>query len=268
MDTIPFGRRTICVPTCWNDLSAVQLEALADLSARRLTAQTLKVHLTLFVLRLRVTGFGTEHRFRLARGLRHFYLTADEFHALTDRLSFVLERSAKDGTFTIVSRLTSDPYPHLRHFFSPGDALERLTYEQFMYAQFYESQLADDPSSLERLLACLWHRDSSFNPERVEEDSRRLRRLPWQTRQAMFWYWAGSLDFIRRRFPRIFTETGAKTLRRSNVFEEQLRVVDALAGGDMTRKPAVRQGFLYDALLSMDESLRRQEERESALKRH
>lgn len=43
-------------------------------------------------------------------------------------------------------------------------------------------------------------------------------------------------------------------------------MVDALAAGDMTKKEQVRSGYLYDALLSMDESLRRQEERESANK--
>lgn len=267
MDRIPYGRRSLDIPTCWNDLTASQLEALADLSAAGLSAQTLKVHLTLHVLRLRVTGFETEHRFRLVRGLRHFTLSAEEFHVLADRLAFVLERSESDGAFSIVSRLTSDPYPHLRGFLSPGAALEHLTYEQFMYAQFYQSQLHDDPSALERLLACLWHRGSSFDAERVEEDAKRLRRLPWQTRQAMLWYWDGSMDFIRRRFPRIFSPASSSEAVRSNVFEDQLRIVDALAGGDMTRKPAVRQGYLYDALLSMDESLRRQEEHESRMRR-
>ena len=45
-----------------------------------------------------------------------------------------------------------------------------------------------------------------------------------------------------------------------NVFESQQRIIDALAGGDMTKKEAVRQGYLYDALISMDESLRQREE--------
>lgn len=263
MDRIDSTRKGIPVPTCWNDLTAVQLEALADLSARRLTAQTLKVYFTLFVLRMRVTGFVSGNRFRLARGLHRFTLSAEEFHTLCDRLAFVLERSESDGAVTVVSHRTTDPYPKLRRFSSPGDALERLSYEQFMYAQFYQSQLSDDPAALERLLACLWHTGDSFDAENVERDAKRLRRLPWQTRQAMFWYWDGSLDFIRHRFPRIFSAAPSGK-PRSNVFEDQLRVVDALAGGDMTRKPAVRQGYLYDALLSMDESLRRQEERESA----
>ena len=62
-----------------------------------------------------------------------------------------------------------------------------------------------------------------------------------QDRQpVMFWYWQGSLDFLKGRFRRIF-QGEAKN-------------------GD------VRKGRLFDALYSMDEALRRQEEMESHLK--
>lgn len=42
-----------------------------------------------------------------------------------------------------------------------------------------------------------------------------------------------------------------------------IALVIALAQGDMTKKDAVRKGRLYDALYSMDEALRRQEEAEA-----
>ena len=73
----------------------------------------------------------------------------------------------------------------------------------------------------------------------------------------MMWIWEGSLSFIQQQFPRIFSGEGGGG---GNVFESQQRIIDALAGGDMTKKEAVRQGYLYDALISMDESLRQREE--------
>ena len=66
------------------------------------------------------------------------------------------------------------------------------------------------------------------------------------------------MEFIGSQFPRVFSGGGSVT---GNVFESQLRLLDSLAKNDMTKKPAVREGLLYDALMTMDESIRMQEER-------
>lgn len=126
--------------------------------------------------------------------------------------------------------------------------------------------MESEPEMLTRLLACLWHSGRRFDPARIERDARRIARLTWQRRQVMFWYWSGCLHFLTKRYTRVFARRSGGKTSPSALFEDQLRVVDALAAGDMTKKEQVRSGYLYDALLSMDESLRRQEERESANK--
>lgn len=265
MDTINIGRKSLQLPSSWDDLSTQDLEALADLSSRQLPRMTL---LTLFVLRLldlRVTSRQPDGTFTLQR-LHHsarrdsLTLTAEEMHALAMTQSYILERKKEGKGWIVSSHLIGDPYPRFMH--SPGAALDRLSYEEFMYALYYQQQLEEDNTKLQSLLACIWHRRKAFSPELIDRDARRITRQPWHRQQVMFWYWQGCLDFLKNRFPRIFQGEAKKG---GNIFDEQLRVIDALAQGDMTKKDAVRKGRLYDALYSMDEALRRQEEAEASL---
>lgn len=269
MDRIPVGKkRSIAVPRSWDDLTARQMETLADISAHEMTAPVLRLVFALSLTGMRVKERLEDGSFSIRRGLRKVTLSSEELCGLALTQSYILEKdedSKGKNRWLIVSRRVLDPYPHLKGWSSPGDALEHLSYEQFMYALFYEQQLKDDSSKLSFLLACLWHRGRKFDAEGIEKQARRIARLPWQRRQAMLWYWTGCKQFLKGRFPRVFRPSGSGPSR--NIFEDQLRVVDALSQGDMTRKPKVREGFLYDALFSMDESLRRQEEMEDRLRR-
>ena len=82
---------------------------------------------------------------------------------------------------------------------------------------------------------------------------------------VMYWFITGSIINLGEQFPRVFS--GSSTVNH-NVFDSQLRLLDTLASSDMTKKDAVRQGKLMDALYTMDESLRRQEEIEEKMHNH
>lgn len=73
----------------------------------------------------------------------------------------------------------------------------------------------------------------------------------------MYWYIIGSLAYLANGFPRIFSGNGKSNGR---VFDSQMRLLDSLAQSDMTKKPEIKKGFLIDALYTMDESLRKQQE--------
>ena len=265
METFTFAKRELSVPTEWNDLSARDLEHVADLAARSLPLQVFKIYFILYLLDWHVIGREDDGGFVISRWFRRFSLSSSELNTFAQTQSYILEQGERDKEWLVVSKLTRDPYPRIGRLHGPGDILERLTYEQFMMAQFYESQLAGDPNRLSYLLACLWHSGDRFSsdPKRIARDAGRIERLSFQRQQVMFWLWSGCKTFIQHKFPRIFQCSDGKA--SGNVYEEQLRVVDALSGGDMTKKQLVRDGYLYDALVSMDESLRRQEEREKTL---
>jgi len=269
MDKIQFGNRSVSVPRDWNELTAHQLEALADLASKGLTEQKIKLYFVFFLLDLHVLGKDSGVGFIIGRHLRRFTLTSSQVCTLASTQSYLLSKKEDELTGKVQlffdSRLTIDPYRHTLYK-SPGAALENLSYEQFMFCLYYQQRMETDAKFLTHLLACLWHKRRKFRPEDVDKDAGRISRLPFQRQQVMFWYWQGSMAFLKARFPRVFSSGKDSKEKSRNVFEDQLRVVDALAGGDMTKKPMVREGYLYDALFSMDESLRRQEELESKVK--
>ena len=262
MKQINYGRRSISLPENWNDLTLEQLITLAVYSLRRLSVQELKVSMLLSTMKVRVMRKSGDDEYRLSFGMlrRAEAISKADVTALADTFSFLIaQREA--GVHYINSTLTRDHFPTLRirgrRLYGPGDILEHLTYEQFVWCQVYLQRMQTEPKMFTRLLATLWHTGRVFDASRIERDAQLIARLPVSTQIVMMWIWEGSLSFIQQQYPRIFSGEGGGG---GNVFESQQRIIDALAGGDMTKKDAVRQGYLYDALISMDESLRPREE--------
>lgn len=262
MQYIKLKHRSIAMPENWNELTLPQLFTLAVYGMRKLTVQHLKVSMLLATMKARVMRKVGDGVYRLSFGplRRSVTLTLAEGQALAENFSFLVAK--RGDTHHIDSHLTRDHFPKLHigghRFYGPGDVLEHLTYEQFMWCQTYLQRMQTEPQLLTHLLATLWHTGRRFDVSHVDRDARLIARLPIPTQIVMMWTWEGSLSFIQHKFPRIFSADGEGS--GGNVFESQLRIIDALAGGDMTKKDAVRQGYLYDALVTMDESLRQREE--------
>ena len=79
----------------------------------------------------------------------------------------------------------------------------------------------------------------------------------------MTWFVMGSIRYLSDSFPRVFGDGGGQGF--GNVFDSQLRLLDSLAAHDMTKKDRVRRGLFLDAIYSMDERLRIQEEAEKKM---
>ena len=157
--------------------------------------------------------------------------------------------------------LTVNPYRaffcRFRKFRGPEDGLLDIRFEQFMHLQHYLDVMNQDPEQINHVLACLWHTSKTFNINRLEKDVSILSHLPHRVKMIMYWYIIGSLAYLANGFPRIFSGNGKSNGR---VFDSQMRLLDSLAQSDMTKKPEIKKGFLIDALYTMDESLRKQQE--------
>lgn len=267
MITLDYRRFHATIPETWDEFTSEQLEVFARLMNRSFKVQHTKVLFLCYLLRLRIRRlkFEDEYRFRWKR--QKGVLSAQDIASLTQTLNFLFDSSEDPDThvvtYSVNSKLTRNPYPTLRLFgrklYGPGDAFDSLTYDQFVYSQHYFSLLSDDPSALNYLLASLWHRHKVFDSSMLEKDSRLFRFVPKHRKVVMLWYFTGSMSMLASRFPRVFSGNGKST---GSIFENMQRIIDALASGDMTRKPLVRSGSLYDALFSMDESVRKNEEME------
>lgn len=294
MFTIKIDNDEYRLPQEWDELTERQLRFLARQTTGNVPVEQLKIYMMLYCLGARVQRdsriwgnaifrrVGTESTHVTLRiGLRKKYrLLPEEVLSLSRLMEFLLQAdkpSQKPGyryfrqeqpAYHLHPSLTRNPYPvlhvRLRRFTASEDGLFSLTFGQYMYLQTYLDGLQNGNSTLEQVLACLWHRGHQFDIDRLESDARLLRHLPADRKMVMYWFIAGSIEELACAFPRLFSAAPASG-RRSNTFDQQLRLLDSLAGSDMTKKDAVRNGNLLDALYAMDESVRKQEELEGRM---
>lgn len=285
MHTIQIDNDTFQLPQNWDELTNDQLLYLVKLTQGDIPIEELKIRMLLYCLQARVdrhkeiykdkvritVGQPSEKvRFRVRK--KSYLLRPEEVNALADLFSFLLQIQSDKYhtgiyTYIVMPELSRNPYPTLRcrfrMFIGPDDQLLDITFEQFMYLQTYLDAMKDDPTQINRLLACLWHRKAAFDINRLERDAAILSHLPTDQKMVMYWYVLGSLSDLSSSYPRVFSGSGKTTGR---VFDSQMRLLDSLAQSDMTKKPEVRKGYLIDALYSMDESMRRKEESEENMR--
>ena len=87
-------------------------------------------------------------------------------------------------------------------------------------------------------------------PDGKEIPAEQFHKLPQEVKTALTWYYLGSMAFMTEKIPLTFSGTGGSS--GCGVFENQMRVVDALAGNDLTKKQTVKDSLLYDALFTLE----------------
>lgn len=286
MHTIQINDDTYKLPENWDELTPKQLLYLVKLTQSDIPVEQVKIYMLLYCLKANVSRhkkifreyicikIGQEsEKVRLRMRKRSYFLLPEEVSTLANIFDYLIRiedihYSPTGKLYHINPELSVNPYPtiryQLRKFIGPDDQLLDITFEQFMYMQTYLDAMQSDPQKIDYLLACLWHRKDIFDINRIDRDAAILHYLPETKKIIMYWYILGSLTCLAANYPRIFSGE-SKSAGNNRVFDAQLRLLDSLAQSDMTKKPEVRKGLLIDALYSMDESIRRQEETEERL---
>lgn len=278
MHDIQINNDTYLLPGNWDELSADELQYLAKITQEDMPLETIKVYMLLYCLKAHVAAhrkrYGNRNLIIVQKEHKRKYLfTPENINSLANIFNFLFEKEndAHDNTtrYYIKPVRFVNPFPSItiqkEVFTGPDDGLYDITFEQFIYMQTYLDAMQTDAQKLSPLLACLWHRSKRFDINKLETDAAQLHLLPDTTKMVMYWFITGCIINLGEQFPRIFSGSGSVS---RNVFDSQLRLLDTLAGSDMTKKDAVRQGKLMDALYSMDESIRRQEEMEEKIRNH
>lgn len=274
------------LPENWDELTTEQMLHLVKLTQTDIPVETVKVHMLLYCLKARVTRhrkiYGDNYRISVGKESENvhfcvrrkkYLLTPEEVCSLASLFNFLLkgekDRYNNKLHYYIMPLRFVNPYPiisvRMRKFTGPDDGLYDITFEQFIYMQTYLDAMQQDAQKINHLLACLWHRGKNFDIDRLDADAALLSHLPEAMKIVMYWFITGCIIYLGEQFPRVFSGNSGSI--RQNVFDSQLRLLDTLANSDMTKKDAVRKGNLVDALYTMDESVRRQEEMEERLKR-
>lgn len=265
------------LPGSWDELTCDELLYLAKLTREDISLEKVKIHMLLYCLKAHVS----RHRKRYnnlvcivigkSKPIKYLF-TPEEVYTLANVFSFLFEVEKDSNEQTIRYYIKPErfvnPYPTIhitakKKFTGPDDGLYDITFEQFIYMQTYLDAMQRDPHKINPLLACLWHSEKAFDINRLDIDSAQLLHLPENQKIVMYWFITGCLMNLGNQFPRVFSGKAGNV--KNNVFDAQLRLLDTLAGSDVTKKDAVRKGNLIDALYTMDESVRKQDELEERL---
>lgn len=263
MRTLTLDKKNYAVPGDWNELTSEQLVFLALILRKQSTAQEVKLKLLLFVLNARIRRYNQAKGEAFAVSIQRdtYYLSPEQFAALASVFDFLFSE-AENGQVQLDIQLTRNPWPlYLSKSMAlagPDDALTNISYGQFIMLQSWQQQMKHDyGGSLDNFLSVIW-KDSVFT---TSEDGAAvwLRDVDPNVKTVMFWYYLGSMRFIQAKFPRAFPESEGSEC--GDIFDGQMRLVDEMASGDVTKKELVKSSLLYDALYTLEMALEREAER-------
>lgn len=259
MRTITIANKNIEVPSAWNELQDHHLTKLENLVHERNTLQEIRVKLLLYIISARVTPYvypkNNYKIWGISIGGQRVFMNTAELIDMASVLDFLFDT---EGRLDV--RLTRTPFFRLETprmmLMGPEDGLTNVSYGQFVQAQTLLPLVqADFDSHINDFLCVLW-KDLRFEP--TEDGAPEwLYGVPDSEKRVMLWYYIGSLRFIAEKFPRLFS--GGEAATDENPFDAQQRIIDELAGGDVTKKEQVRRSPLFDVLYTLEMAIERRD---------
>ena len=251
MRKLTIANKTIEVPSEWNELLDEQLKMLANLLIEKQTLPEVRLKMLLFCIgaRVRRANEQVSDVWALALGSKTVFLSAAELEEMGRMFDFLFDT---EGRLDV--RLTRLETRRMM-LMGPEDGLTNISYGQFVQAQTLLPLVqADFDSHINDFLCLLW-KDLRFEPTE-DGDPDWLAIVSSDVKMVMLWYYIGSLRFIAEKFPRLFSGEAATD---ENPFDAQQRIIDELAGGDVTKKEQVRRSPLFDVLYTLEMAIERRD---------
>jgi len=229
------------LPGEWDELTIEQLLFLIKLVNKNSTAEEIKLKMFLFCLKGCIRKRNIDFSFRLKVGKKYFDLSAEELHTICDIFDYLF--TSKDNNIQINPLLVKNPFPVIRigwvKLYGPADGLTDYSYQQFMELQIAQAESGDSEKKLKAFISFMYRRKNG-------KQSKWFRFVSNKKRIAILWFYLGCMNFIQDKFPNVFSGQSA-----GDIADGQMRIVDALAKNDVTKKELVRKADLYEALYSM-----------------
>jgi hypothetical protein len=153
-----------------------------------------------------------------------------------------------------------------------------LRFSEYIYAETAHARFCDtgDPAALDALIATLYrpprrridtaapdwdgdHRER-HNPFLTDKYARAVARVDHVTKLMILTWYRSCGFFLQAEFPEMYLTASAKSGKKVKVFKSFMDMVDELSDSDVTKKEAVRESYLYDALGTINGIMRRQKE--------
>jgi len=234
------------VPASWNEITQKQLISLIKLSDKGMSYVEMQLKFFLICIQGSIRKKIGAGVFILKTKVGRHVLFSDELASILDVFDYLFDTN-EDGNRSISPRLLINHFKKVRigfrFLYGPNDQLDNITYDEFVWLQTWQSQLNDNPDALDEFINVIY---------KDRNDKRHLRavhRFPRTVKTAILWFYVGTMQFLSDYFPHVFSGTSDENV---NIFDNQQRIIDSLADGDVTKKNLVRNSLLFDALYSME----------------
>lgn len=258
MNELKIHERTVRFPSSWDEFTTGQLLYLAGLLNKGLDMTEVMIKMMMYC-----TGI------RMVDGIRHETGEGYECEILFEGLHVLVESKPlceAAATFTwlfeegkLAPRFTWNPFQTIRTqrmtLKGPDDGLTNISFGQYNMALLYWHAMADDmEANIDRFMSVLW-KDLQFEPIELG-DPGWFEGISMEVKTVCVLWFVGCANFMKDKFPLTFAETASDSLKQT-AFDLYQRLVDELAGGDVTRKEEVRSAPLYDALYTVELAIER-----------
>lgn len=247
------GNIEFLLPEEWDELTREQLLYLIGLFDKQITPEEVKVKMVLHYGGGRARGKNRDGSFRLSFDKKRVDLSPEELVSITHVFDFLFV--VVDGDVRVEPRITRNHFREIRYAFTrlygADDGLTNLKYRDFADLQIAHAFSSGEPADMDRFISLLYRKkDGSI-------DEWAVRRIPAKVKVAILWFYLGSIQKLQELFPRVFAGGGEEG---GNPADGQMRIIDALAKNDVTKKEAVRNSDLYEALYTMEVAAEQYEE--------
>lgn len=199
----------------------------------------------------------------------------EQISQMAECFDFLFTGPDEDGNCVLDIDLSENPVKCLFKENDPGAALSAITYGQYQYLCHYLSLLESAPKeALNGIAGTLFQpesvqtADNSFDMEAWLMQFPKLVRcdLPvcvsyYQT--IILWYATGSMRLLADQFPKVFGGDTAEGNEPGDAYRAQLKLLDTLTDGDVTKREAVRNANLWDVLHNLEMRIEKNEERKN-----
>lgn len=265
------------LPESWDELTELQLLRIADLSMLNLSPYEFRLYLLVAILDFTVPqemaySVNNERCYRMrSKKITYLISEVDLAYTCINSLGFLFtERNVGDDVvLDIDCKLSKSLITSIKvngeDWIAPGDALNNIIYEEYIRALISASEFTNthNPSDLHKLIATLYRpakNDGSantgdmripFNDFAVEENAKKLNKLPEYVKIAILLQFNGALYSIAQTFKDAFKKGSGKASAK-NIFLQQLDIVDNLAYHKIPEKEQIRKTQLYDVLHTLN----------------
>lgn len=231
------------LPGEWDELTAPQLLFLIELVSKSITVEEIKLKMLLFCLNGRIRRINHDTSFHVYIKKKKYDLPADELHAIAEVFEYLFLE--ENNALRINPLICKNLFPMIRvgwiKLYGPADGLTNLKYQDFAEFLVVQSNVDNSEKAVFDILSELYKRKNNKSSKFW------FKWIPQKKKVAILWFYLGCMNRIQELFPMVFV--GRKS--DGNPADGQMRIIDALAKNDVTKKEKVRKSDLYEALYTM-----------------